>query len=124
MIVIAVLGLLAFVATPPFLRYLDSSKYNTAKIDIQSLGGALDLYAFETGRYPSSGEGLQALLEKPATASHWKGPYLKRAEMINDPWGRPFFYRAPGRHGPYDIYSGGPEANDPGDHAAPELRSW
>jgi general secretion pathway protein G len=124
MIVITILGLLAFVAAPPFLRYLDSAKHNTAKIEIQALGGALDLYAFENGRYPSSEEGLRALLEKPATAPLWHGPYLKRAEMINDPWGRPFYYRAPGRHGSYDLYSAGSNANDPADDAAVDLRSW
>lgn len=124
MIVIAILGMLAAVATPPFLRYLDSSKTNTAKIEIQSLGAALDLYSFENGRYPSTAEGLKALLEKPASAPHWNGPYLKRPEMIADPWGNPFHYRAPGHHGAYDLYSGGSDGTDPGENAAKGLRSW
>jgi general secretion pathway protein G len=124
MIVIAILGLLAFIATPPFLRYLASSKIETARIEVQSLGSALDLYAYENGRYPTSEEGLQALIDKPAAATHWKGPYLKRAEMINDPWGHIFHYRMPGRHGEYDLYSGGADGGDPGDNAAKDLRSW
>jgi len=124
MIVIAILGLLASVATPPLLRYLDSSKSSTAKIEIQSLGAALDLYAFENGRYPTTQEGLKALLEKPSAAAHWNGPYLKRPDMINDPWGKIFFYRAPGHHGAYDLYSAGPEGTDPGDNAGKGLRSW
>ena len=99
MIVLAILGLLAFVAAPPFLRYLDTSKMETARIQVQNLGAALDLYAYENGRYPSGQEGLGALLAKPATAPRWKGPYLTQAEMINDPCGRPFFYGMPGRHG-------------------------
>jgi general secretion pathway protein G len=124
MIVIAILGLLASVATPPLLRYLDNSKSSTAKIEIQSLGAALDLYAFENGRYPTTQEGLKALLEKPSAAAHWNGPYLKRPEMINDPWGKSFFYRAPGHHGAYDLYSAGPDGADPGENAVKGLRSW
>jgi general secretion pathway protein G len=124
MIVIAILGLLASVATPPLLHYLDSSKASTAKIEIQSLGAALDLYAFENGRYPTTQEGLKALLERPSAAAHWNGPYLKRPDMVNDPWGKIFFYRAPGHHGAYDLYSAGPDGADPGDNAAKGLRSW
>ena len=124
MIVIAILGLLASVAAPPLLRYLDNSKSGTAKVEIQSLGAALDLYAFENGRYPTTQEGLKALLEKPSAAPHWHGPYLKRPEMIADPWGKIFFYRAPGHHGAYDLYSAGSDGTDPGDNAIKELRSW
>ena len=124
MVVIAILGMLAFIAAPPILRYFATSKVETTRIQIQSLGAALDLYAYETGRYPTTQEGLAALLAKPAAAARWKGPYLKRDEMTVDPWGRTYHYRSPGRHGTYDLYSGGPEAADPGDGVAKELRSW
>ena len=64
-------------------------------------------------------------MEKPASAPHWNGPYLKRADMINDPWGKIFYYRAPGHHGPYDLYTaGGGDAADPDDNAQTGLRSW
>lgn len=124
LIVIAILGLLAFIATPPFLRYLSTSKTETVRIQIQSLGASLDLYGYENGRFPTTQEGLKALHDKPASAPHWKGPYLKHAEMTADPWGHPYHYRMPGRHGPYDLYSGGGDGGDPGENAPKELRNW
>lgn len=124
MVVLAILGALAFVAAPPFLRYLAAGKMQAAKIQIASLGSALDLYAYEIGRYPSTAEGLKALLAKPANSTKWNGPYLQRTEMTLDPWGHPYQYRMPGRHGAYDLYSLGPKGTDGGENDADELRSW
>jgi general secretion pathway protein G len=124
MVVLAILGALAFVAAPPFLRYLASGKMQATKIQIVGLGSALDLYAYELGRYPSSDEGLKALLTKPANVARWNGPYLQRAEMLLDPWGHPYQYRMPGRHGSYDLYSLGPKGVEGGEGEANELRSW
>lgn len=124
MVVLAILGALAFVAAPPFLRYLTSGKLQATKIQIVSLGSALDLYAYEVGRYPTGDEGLKALLAKPANAARWNGPYLQRAEMILDPWGHPYQYRMPGQHGSYDLYSLGPKGIEGGESDSNELRSW
>lgn len=124
MVVLAILGALAFVAAPPFLRYLASGKLQATKIQIASLGSALDLYAYEVGHYPSTEEGLRALVSKPATATRWNGPYLQRAEMIVDPWGHPYQYRMPGLHGSYDLYSLGPKGTQGGEADSDELRSW
>jgi general secretion pathway protein G len=124
MVVLAILGVLAFVAAPPFLRYLASGKLQATRIQIASLGSALDLYAYEVGRYPTSEEGLRALVAKPATATRWNGPYLQRAEMIVDPWGHPYQYRMPGQHGSYDLYSLGPKGTQGGEAESNELRSW
>lgn len=115
---------MAFFAAPPFLRYLDTAKLDTAKIQIQSLGAALDLYAYEIGAYPSGDEGLKALVERPAAAARWNGPYLKRQEMLLDPWGRPYHYRMPGQHGAYDLYSLGPKGAEGAEDSTKELRSW
>jgi len=124
MIVIAILGMLAFVATPPLLRYLDVAKNDSVKVQLQGLGVALDLYAYETGHYPSNHDGLESLVHRPSGATRWNGPYLKQAEMLKDPWGHPYHYRMPGRHGSYDLYSGGPDGGDPGENAAHDLRNW
>jgi len=124
MVVLAILGALAFVAAPPFLRYLASGKLQATKIQIVSLGSALDLYAYEVGRYPTNDEGLKALLAKPATAPRWNGPYLQRAEMITDPWGQPYQYRMPGQHGAYDLFSLGPKGTQGGEAESNDLRSW
>jgi general secretion pathway protein G len=124
MVVLAILGVLAFVAAPPFLRYLASGKLQATRIQIASLGSALDLYAYEVGHYPTSEEGLRALVAKPATETRWNGPYLQRAEMIVDPWGHPYQYRMPGQHGSYDLYSLGPKGTQGGEAESNELRSW
>ncbi len=87
----------------------------TAKIQIESLSAAMDLYYLDNGRYPSSNEGLVALVQRPATAPGWNGPYLRTAGVPADPWGRPYVYKQPGDHAPYEIASygpGGPEGGE------------
>ena len=124
MVVLTILGLLAMVATPTYLRYLDSSKFGAAKVQIQSLGEAIDLFSYETGRYPSSDEGLAVLVSRPAGDAAWNGPYVKKAEMLVDPWGHPYQYRSPGQHGPYDLFSLGPKGQPGQDPDNRDLRSW
>ena len=124
MVVLAILATLAFVAAPPFLRYLATGKLEATKIQIAGLGSALDLYSFDVGRYPSTEEGLKALVAKPANATRWSGPYVQRAEMILDPWGHPYQYRMPGQHGSYDLYSLGPRGTQGGETDSNDLRSW
>jgi general secretion pathway protein G len=124
MVVLAILGVLAFVAAPPVLRYLSSGKSQAAKIQIQNLGASLDLYNYDVGSYPSTRDGLNALITKPSSASHWNGPYLKAPEMIIDPWGKPYKYRRPGQHGTYDIYSLGPNGTEGAENESSDLRNW
>ncbi len=124
MVVLTILGLLAFVAAPPFLRYLSQGRTEAARLQIQGLGSALDLYAFDVGRYPSAQEGLAALVSRPNGTGNWNGPYVKRPEMLTDPWGHPYRYRIPGEHGQYDIWSLGPRGTDGGEADSGDLRSW
>lgn len=124
MVVLTILGLLAFVAAPPFLRYLSQGRTEATRIQIQSLASALDLYAFDVGRYPTAQEGLAALVARPGGAANWNGPYVKRPEMLNDPWGHAYRYRVPGEHGQYDIYSLGPKGAEGGEVESSDLRSW
>ncbi len=124
LVVLAILSLLAVVAVPQVLKYLSSAKTDTARIQVQQLGSTLDLYRLETGRYPSADEGLVALLEPPAGLESWNGPYLKKREMIVDPWGRTFLYRFPGDHGDYDLYSLGSDGNEGGEGEGQDLVSW
>lgn len=124
MVVLAILGLLAFVAAPPVLRYLGTAQQETARIQLQSLGTAIDLFRFEVGRYPTTQEGLQALLTKPPGADRWNGPYLTKREMILDPWKRPFNYRGPGQHGAYDLWSFGADGQQGGEGENRDVVSW
>lgn len=124
LVVLAILGLLAVVATPQVLKYLGTAKHETAKVQIQNLGTALDLYRFEVGRYPTTQEGLAALVTAPAGAARWNGPYVKKRESLTDPWDRPYGYRSPGQHGAYDLYTLGADGQPGGEGENRDATSW
>jgi general secretion pathway protein G len=105
LVVLVILVLLASLVAPRVIGYLGSSRTKAAKVQIQSLATALELYRVDTGRYPTTSEGLKALVEAPPGQTSWNGPYLTKREAPTDPWGRPYTYRAPGQHGPFDIMS-------------------
>ena len=107
LVVLAIMGLLAAIVAPQVLKYLGSSRVQTAKIQIHNITSALELYRLDVGRYPTSEEGLNALVAQPSTASSWSGPYLQKASALKDPWGQPYLYRIPGQHGEVDVYSQG-----------------
>lgn len=109
LVVLVILGLVMGLAGPRVLGYLSSSRERTAKLQIESFSSALDLFFLDNGRYPSMSEGLQALVQRPASTESWSGPYLKQATVPADPWGRPYEYRVPGRGTPYLITSLGPD---------------
>jgi len=121
LVVISIIALIMALVGPRVLNFLGESKVKAAKIQIASLESALDLYALDTGQYPSSSDGLDALMHRPGGVTSWSGPYLKGNEVPNDPWGRPYIYRSPGEHGPYDIVSYGPKGQEGG---TAEINSW
>lgn len=114
LVVLVILGLLAGLVAPQVFSYLGRARTDTARIQIENLGGLLDLYRLDVGRYPSEDEGLRALLDRPPGLQGWNGPYLTRADVLLDPWGRPYLYRQPGRQGPYDLYSLGADGVEGG----------
>src|SRR6516164_6677902 len=99
LIVIAILGMLAVVGTLQLMSYLDRARTDTARLQVDQLAAALNLFRIDVGRLPTSDEGLKALVEAPQTVDGWRGPYLTKPEAIRDPWGRLFVYRQPGSHG-------------------------
>ena len=105
LIVLAIVALLATVATPQVLRYFGQAKTDTARIQLSALASALELYLLDNGSYPPPQVGLGALVRAPAGATRWQGPYLKKPDGLIDPWGRPYQYRVPGRNGPYEIFT-------------------
>jgi general secretion pathway protein G len=107
LVVITIIGLIMALVGPRVLNYLSESKVKAAKIQIESFSSALDLYYLDNGRYPSSSEGLPALVQRPANSQSWNGPYLKTGAVPADPWGRPYVYRSPADHAPYEIASYG-----------------
>ena len=114
LVVLAIIGSIVGLVGPRVLNYLSDSKIKTAKIQMESLGSALDLFYLDAGRYPSNEEGLSALVQQPPTLSSWNGPYLKTKTVPKDPWGHDYLYRNPGQNGPYDVGSLGPEGREGG----------
>jgi len=117
LVVLAIIGSIVGLVGPRVLNYLSESKVKTAQIQMENLASALDLFYLDAGRYPSTEEGLNALVQRPAGVSSWSGPYLKSNGVPKDPWGHPYLYRAPGQTGPYDVGSMGPEGKEGGSGA-------
>ena len=108
LVVMGILAVLTAVATPQLMAYFGKAKTQTAQLQIENIGTALELYYMENGTYPSASVGLKALVEAPPEAPRWNGPYLKKAKNLLDPWGHPYQYNYPGSDGQYEVYSTGP----------------
>lgn len=124
LVVLVILGLLAAVAAPQALRYLGGAKHNAAKLQLQGLATAIDLYRLDIGRYPTQDEGLMALVQRPTGQDRWNGPYVRRTEQLQDPWQRPWRYRVPGEHGAYDLFSLGADGRFGGISEDRDATSW
>lgn len=111
LVVLGILALLAGFVAPQLSGYMGRARTDTAKAQIQALSTAVELYSLDVGRYPTSQQGLASLLTP--TSERWRGPYIRKAEGVIDPWGRPYQYRSPGRSGPFDIFTLGRD-NSPG----------
>ena len=121
-VVMVILGMLAALVFPKLLPKVGKGKQSAAKTQIELLGQALDQFRLDTGRYPTTSEGLNALLTDPG-AQGWDGAYLKKG-LPNDPWGKPYHYESPGTHGDYDMISYGADGNPGGEGEAKDLNSW
>jgi len=124
LVVLVILGLLAGLVGPRVIKHLGESKSKTAVLQIEELSSALDLYRLEVGSYPSSDQGLVALVEQPVGVDQWNGPYLRKKTIRLDPWGQPYSYRSPGENGPFDIYSLGADNADGGEGEARDILGW
>ena len=124
LVVITIIAMIMALVAPRVLNYLGESKIKAAKIQIESFGSALDLYYLDEGHYPTTSEGLTALVQRPENSPTWNGPYLKGGFVPKDPWGNPYVYRSPGEHGPYDIVSYGPDGQRAGLDGASAVVSW
>jgi general secretion pathway protein G len=107
-VVLVILALLAAVVVPNVTRHMAESKNKIARIQISELEGALQMFAFDVGRYPTNSEGLEALVSNPGNLEAWKGPYVKNGNLPMDPWGKPYVYTCPGGHNnEFDLYTNG-----------------
>jgi general secretion pathway protein G len=121
LVVITIIGLIMGLVGPRVLNYLSESKVKAAKIQLQSFSSALDLFYLDAGRFPSTSEGLGALVQRAPGVAAWNGPYLKGGTLPNDPWSHAYVYRSPGQHGPYDIISYGADGQEGGSGVAADI---
>jgi len=124
LVVLGIIAVVAALAAPRVLQYLGDARHETARVQLENINAALDLYRFDLGRYPTQQEGLTALIEDPGTDPRWRGPYLNKREGINDPWGERYQYRIPGRHGEYDLYSLGADGVEGGEDENEDVTNW
>jgi len=122
-VVVMIIGLLAGLVAPQFMKQSERAEAKTAKAQIELFGTALDTFRLDVGRYPTSQEGLAALMQKPGGADRWDGPYLRK-DLPPDPWGKPYVYKSPGDHGAYDILSYGADGVAGGDGNNRDITSW
>jgi len=128
MVVIAILALLAALVAPKIMGRSDDAKIADAKVQIKNMETALKLYKLDNGVYPSTEQGLAALVEKPTTGQipkNYKAEgYLESKKVPKDPWGNDFAYLSPGEHGDYDLYSLGADGVKGGDGKNADIESW
>jgi len=124
LVVLAILGLLAAIVGPQVIRYLGSSKSQSAAVQAKNVAAALNLFRLDAGRYPTAQEGLGALIKAPGSVQFWNGPYLPDAGAIVDPWGKPYLMRVPGEHGEIDVYSLGSDGAPGGTGEAKDVGNW
>jgi len=118
-----VLGLLAGIVAPKYFAQLGRSEVKVARAQIEGLSKALDLYRLEVGHYPSTEQGLQALVTAPADEPRWTGPYLQK-KIPQDPWGHNYSYRYPGENSEYDLLSLGKDGQPGGEGENAEITNW
>jgi general secretion pathway protein G len=123
LVVLAILGLLMGLVGPQVLNQLGGAKVKTAALQIKDIEQAMEMYKLDVGRFPTTDQGLVALVEKPASSAGWNGPYLK-SKVPQDPWKKDYHYKYPGDHGELDIYSYGQNGTPGGDGEDSDVGNW
>jgi general secretion pathway protein G len=124
LVVVVIIGLLAGIVAPRYFGQVGKSNTTAARAQIEQLGKALDTYRLDIGVYPTTEQGLQALVAKPDGVDRWQGPYLAKQQVPADPWGRAYRYKTPGDHGDYDLTSYGSDGQPGGTGEAADVNSW
>ncbi|MFV0478781.1 MAG: type II secretion system major pseudopilin GspG [Parahaliea sp.] len=124
LVVLAILGLLMGLVGPKVLNQLGGAKTKTAGMQIRDLEQSLEMYKLDVGRFPSSEQGLNALVNKPSDAAGWNGPYLKSSRVPVDPWGREYHYKYPGEQGEIDIFTYGQNGAPGGEGEDSDVGNW
>ena len=123
-VVIVILVALASIATPLYMNHIKKANIGTAKTQIKLLEDALAGYKLDVGTYPSTEDGLQALMTNPGDSEKWKGPYIKGGTIPLDPWDNEYVFKKPGTHGEFDIISYGADGQPGGDGENADIGNW
>lgn len=128
MVVIVILAMLAAIVGPKLMGRTDDAKVTDARVQVKNIETALKLYKLDNGSYPSTEQGLGALVTKPTVGiipnSYKDGGYLESQKMPKDPWGNDYLYVSPGEHGDYDLFSYGADGAKGGDGKNADITSW
>jgi general secretion pathway protein G len=124
LVVLVIIGLIMGLVGPRVLNYLSDARSKAARLQIESFSNSLDLYYLDVGRYPTSQEGLAALVKRPSGVDVWNGPYLKGGTIPTDPWRNAYVYVAPGAHSNYDLMSYGSDGREGGEGSAADITNW
>lgn len=124
LVVLGIIAMLAGIVGPQVMKHMGESKAKAAKVQIEDLAATLDMYKLDVGNYPSSDEGLKALIETPDSSKRWNGPYLRKSKIPLDPWQQEYHYVSPGEHGKFDIYTFGADNKEGGEGEDQDIVSW
>lgn len=124
LVVLGIIAMLAGLVGPQVMKQLGGAKSKTAKVQIEDLSAALDMYRLDVGKYPTTDQGLQALIEKPDDAKRWAGPYLRKNKIPLDPWAADYLFASPGQKGKFDLYTYGADGKEGGEGEDQDLASW
>ncbi len=123
LVVMVIVGLLAAYVGPKYFTQIGKSEVKTTRAQMVGLEKALAQFRLDVGSYPSTEQGLKALITKPNNLTKWDGPYLDKA-LPPDPWGHPYAYKAPGEHGEFDLASMGRDGRPGGDGLDADITNW
>ncbi|MEI8207583.1 MAG: type II secretion system protein GspG [Methylococcales bacterium] len=124
LVVLGIIAMLAGIVGPQVMKHMGESKTKAAKVQLEDLASTLDMYKLDAGTYPSTEQGLNALIEAPDNARHWSGPYLSKSKIPLDPWQNEYHYVFPGEHGKFDIFSYGADGKEGGTGEDQDIVSW
>ena len=124
LVVLGIIAMLAGLVGPQVMKHMAESKVKAAKVQLEDLAQTLDMYKLDVGGYPTSDQGLEALIASPEGAQRWNGPYLRKNKVPLDPWNNEYIYASPGEHGKFDLSSLGADGKEGGEGEDKDLTSW
>ena len=124
LVVLGIIALLAGIVGPQVMKHMGAAKSKAARVQIEDLSAALDMYKLDVGKYPTTEQGLVALIESPSNSKRWNGPYLRKTKVPQDPWIQDYNFASPGQHGKFDLYSYGADEKEGGEGEDQDINSW